>query len=93
MIHAISIVEAKCFMISKKGEGISTGVSEPVCSAASPVYRLPDTTTQLPITVLVMILSAASDKNPNSNQLKKRNRKRNLFAHITENPEGASGMV
>lgn len=86
MIHAISIAEAKCLMISKKGESVFTAVLEPVsvCNSASPPYRLPDTfpQTHLPEVILVLIFAAASDKNPNSNQLKKR--KRNLFAHKTE---------
>lgn len=78
MIYAISVVEAKCFMISKKGESVPTGVLEPVSvySSASPSYRLPDTfpQTQFPITVLVMILSAASDKTLTQIRLRKEKR-------------------
>lgn len=73
-------------MVYEFRKSIPSGVLEAasVYSSASPSYRLPDTfqQTQLPITVLVMILSAVSDKNPNSNQLKRR--KKNLFAHKTK---------
>lgn len=78
-------------MIPKKGKSIPTGVLEPVsvCNSACSFYRLPDTfpQTQLPKTIIVMILSAASDRNPNSNQLKKR--KRTLFALKTEESRGS----
>lgn len=79
-------------MISKKGEIIPPEVLEPVpdCNSASLSYRLSDTFPQikLSITILVMIISAASDKNPNSSQLKKR--KRNIFAEKSGEFRGSS---
>lgn len=78
MINGISAVETKCFVISEKRESIPTGVSEAVyvCNLAYSSYRLPDIfpQTQLSKPVLVMILSAASDKTYNSRQLMKRKR-------------------
>lgn len=98
MINGISVVETKCFVISEKRESIPTGVSEAVyvCNLAYSSYRLPDIfpQTQLSKPILVMILSAASDKTYNSRQLMKR--KRTLVLKTEEiQREGAlaSGMV
>ena len=78
MINAVSVVETKCFVISKKRESVPTGVLEAVyvCNLAYSSYRLPDIfpQTQLSKAILVMILSAASDKTCNSGQLMKRKR-------------------
>lgn len=98
MINGISVVETKCFVISEKRESIPTGVSEAVyvCNLAYSSYGLPDIfpQTQLSKPMLVMILSAASDKTYNSRQLMKR--KRTLVLKTEEiQREGAlaSGMV
>lgn len=60
----------------RKEENTPTGVLQPasVCNLAFPSYKLPDTfpPKQIPKTVLAMILSAASDRSPNSDCFKKR---------------------
>lgn len=85
-------------MISKKGEIIPPEVLEPVPdrNSASLSYRLSDTFPQikLSITILVMILSAASDKNPNSSPSLRKGKGIYLLKKM-KNSEGvlASGMV